>query len=78
MNEWIFTFGCGQALAGKCVRISGTYGEARQKMMEVFGDKWAFQYSLEEWEQMKNDPNRMWPMEEELDLQSLKEEKGND
>lgn len=74
MDEWIFTFGCGQPLAGKCVRISGSYGDARKKMCSVFGDKWAFQYSVEEWEKMKIDPNRKWPMEEELDLISLKEE----
>lgn len=73
MTEYIFTFGCGQPLAGKCVRISGSYGEAREKMCRIFGDKWAFQYSAEEWEKMKNDPHRTWPLEEEIELQSLKE-----
>lgn len=68
-KEWIFTFGCGQGdLAGKCIRISGEYGEARDKMFEMFGNKWAFQYSAEEWEKMRNDPKRTWPMEQEIHI----------
>ena len=70
-NEWIFTFGCGQKYAGKCVRIKGGFNEARQKMHNKFEDKWAFQYSADEWEKMKNDPNRMYPMEEEIDMEEL-------
>jgi hypothetical protein len=67
-EEWIFTFGCGQQHAGKCVRIKGTYGEARAKMFELFGAEWCFQYSAKEWDRMKNDPNRTYPMEEELEV----------
>lgn len=67
-EEWIFTFGYGQQHAGKCVRIKGTFGEARAKMFELFGEKWCFQYSAEEWDEMKNDPNRMYPMEEEMQI----------
>lgn len=73
MNEWIFTFGCGQPLAGKCVRILGTYAQAREKMCSVFGDKWAFQYSAEEWDKFKHDITKNWNMEEEISLDSLKE-----
>ena len=68
-NEWVFTFGAGHSFAGHCVRIKGTYDEARAKMCDAFGLKWAFQYSADEWERMRNDPNRMWPMEQELDLE---------
>lgn len=52
MNEkwWIFTFGCGQEHAGHYVRFYGTFGEARQKMFDHFGDKWAFQYPEEEFD----------------------------
>lgn len=46
---WIFTFGCGQEHAGFYVKFFGTYSEAREKMFEHFGDKWAFQYSEEQW-----------------------------
>lgn len=46
---WIFTFGCGQEHEGKYVKIWGTFGEAREKMFEKYGDKWAFQYTEKEW-----------------------------
>lgn len=65
---WIFTFGCGQEHAGKCVRIKGSFAEARAKMIERYGINWAFQYSTEEWEKYKNDPNRWWKMEEEIEV----------
>ena len=67
-NEWVFTFGIGQPLAGYCIRIAGTYGEARAKMWEQFGDRWAFQYGAEEWDEMKKNPNRIYPMEKEISL----------
>ena len=59
---WIFTFGCGSPKAGMATKIFGTYDEARQKMFEIYGDKWAFQYSEENWEEMKADRIRMYPM----------------
>ena len=68
MEEWIFTFGWGEPLRGRCVRIKGTYDEAREKMCSVFGTKWAFQYSAEEWDKWKVSPNRGWMLEEEIDL----------
>lgn len=46
---WIFTFGQGQEHAGCIVKIQGTRTSSREKMFEKYGDKWAFQYSLEEW-----------------------------
>ena len=63
---WYFTFGCGQPHAGHYVRIKGTQASSREKMWDIYGAKWAFQYSEEEWERLKNDPNRRWPMETEL------------
>ena len=66
-EEWIFTFGYGQPLEGKCVRIAGTYGEARQKMIKMFGTQWAFQYSAQEWDKWKEDPSRAWMMEKEIE-----------
>ena len=47
-KDWVFTFGIGQPLAGRFVVIHGTYGSARDRMVELFGDKWGFQYSSEE------------------------------
>jgi hypothetical protein len=64
---WIFTFGCGQEHAGRYVKIRGTFNQARQKMMDRYGEQWGFQYSEEKWEEMKNNPNRCWPMETELE-----------
>ena len=47
---WIFTFGCGQEHGGRFVKIYGSYSEARQKMFDRYGKKWAFQYSAKEWD----------------------------
>jgi hypothetical protein len=46
---WYFTFGCGQIHAGYYVRFFGTFAEARRKMFERYGDRWAFQYSQQDW-----------------------------
>lgn len=67
-REWVFTFGSGQPLAGYYVRFSGDFGEARRKMCEKFGNKWAFQYSASKWAEWEKDPNRAWMMEKELVL----------
>ena len=63
---WIFTFGSGMKHEGKYVKIRGTYGSAREKMVERYGTNWAFQYSEKEWNRMENDPQRYWPLETEL------------
>ena len=65
---WIFTFGGDQKHAGKYVKIRGTAVSARDKMFNKYGDKWGFQYSEEEWENMKNDPRRWWDLETELEV----------
>ena len=53
-DHWVFTFGYGHVhpetgakLDDHCVRFDGTYEEARAKMVERFGAKWAFQYASE-------------------------------
>ena len=71
MEEWIFTFGCGHKHCGKCVRIKGSYEEARKKMVSKFGMHWAFQYSADEWDGWKIDPNRNWQMEKEVDWSEI-------
>ena len=65
---WVFTFGCGQPHAGYYVKIRGTFAEAREKMVKKYGIKWAFQRSWEEWEKIVNDPDRWYPLEEELEV----------
>jgi len=37
-----------EELRNKFVCISGEFDEARMKMFKVYGSKWAFQYSEEE------------------------------
>ena len=66
MSEYIFTFGCGHLNEGKCVRVQGDYAEAREKMVDKYGLKWAFQYPAEEWDEWKKDPERAWFMEKEI------------
>lgn len=65
---WIFTFGYGQEHAGYYVKVYGTFGGARDKMFEKYGDKWAFQYSAVEWDELSKDKNPMWCMEKELEV----------
>lgn len=49
MERWIFTFGSGQQHAGHYVVMEGTWGEAREKMFEQYGEEWCMQYSEDEW-----------------------------
>ena len=49
-ESWVFTFGYGMLLQGCCVRINGNYYEARDKLMQVAGLNFAFQYPAEEWD----------------------------
>ena len=70
MEEWIFTFGDGPN-AGKCVRLKGDQDSTRIMMFHKVGDNWAFQYSVEEWEQMKKDPDLVDNLEKEVDFSEL-------
>lgn len=67
-RNWIFTFGNDHEFAGNYVKIFGTYEEARAEMFSRFGDKWAFQYSEEAWQEIVDNPDRKWPIEEEMML----------
>ena len=47
---YYFTFGFGQLNQGKFVKIEAeTYEKAREIMVSVFNDKWAFQYEEDDW-----------------------------
>lgn len=49
MKDYIFTFGYGTNLAGCFVRIPAESSEeARTKMFDHYGPRWAFQYDSEE------------------------------
>ena len=74
-STWYFTFGCGQKHAGYCQPIKApSYGSARAKMFEMYGAEWAFQYSEQEWNETKNNPNRWWELEKELAVVTVSEE----
>lgn len=67
MGKWYFTFGGKQPNEGMCQPIiAPSFGAARQKMFELHGERWAFQYGEDQWNSWKNDPTRYWPMESEL------------
>jgi len=48
-QNYYFTFMQKQeGLKNGYVKIYGTFGGAREKMVSLFGDKWAFQYTEEQ------------------------------
>lgn len=68
-NKWIFTFGSGQPNEGKYVVFHGTFGEARQKMFDLFGSRWAFQYSEEEWQKWVEECKKIgYPCETQMEV----------
>lgn len=67
-ETWIFTFGQGQEHAGHYVRIRGSYGSAREEMFRRYGDKWAFQYSEQEWQDWLDRKPPYIPAETELEV----------
>jgi len=50
LKKYYFTFGFGQ-VHENCFHVvtAKGYGEARDRMFEKFGKKWAFQYSEKQW-----------------------------
>ena len=65
--NWIFTFCADSPNGGRCVRLRGTYGNARLKMFELFGDKWAFQYREDAWKRNQKLYNYM--LETEISIE---------
>ena len=49
-ETWVFTFAWGSTKRKNYVRIPGDFDSARDKMMSVYGKKWAFQYTEKEFE----------------------------
>ena len=47
-ENWYFTFGVGQGNRMFYVRILGTRGSSRERMHELFGAVWSFQYTEKE------------------------------
>lgn len=52
MNEYFFTFGCGQEHGGRVQKIiASSCAKARELMFKHFGDAWCFQYTAEQWKE---------------------------
>lgn len=73
---FIFTFGeINPLFLQKHTRIvASSYGEARQNMFDVVGDKWCFQYPLENWlEWINSEGAKRFPKEEYISFDKIKE-----
>lgn len=69
-QKWVFTFGFGHEHVDKYVVFSGSYGEAREKMFEKFGSRWAFQYSEEEWQKWVEECKKTgYPVETQMEIE---------
>ena len=68
-KQWfVFTFGCGQPNEGMYVKVFGTYGEARRKMIDKYGREWSFQYTMQEWEDWTSNKPAWLPAETLLEV----------
>lgn len=48
VQDWYFTFGCGQPHENHYHVINGTWEEAREKMFHRFGNRWGMMYASAE------------------------------
>lgn len=56
MELHYFTFGLGHTFAGHCQPILAHNAQsALKKMFDTYGDKWAFHYTADQWEQLKQE-----------------------
>ncbi|MEV9639516.1 hypothetical protein ABZ756_02310 [Mammaliicoccus sciuri] len=56
MNKYLFTFGQGHPLFGRHQIIYASYPDtAEDKMFEIHGREWAFQYTQENWDMYKSE-----------------------
>jgi len=54
MEKHIFTFGSGQPMAGHYQEIHAESPEqARDRMISLYGNKWSFQYTDQQWEESR-------------------------
>ena len=56
MKTYYFTFGFGQKNEGYCQPVLAKSSKAaRNRMVDLYGDKWAFQYTEDEFKQYRLD-----------------------
>ena len=68
MKKYYFTFMGDDLLYHNKVQpiLAEDYGAARSLMFGRYGDKWAFQYTQEQWEEWEN--KRPWYYPKEIEL----------
>lgn len=67
MGKYYFTFGSDSPNKGRCqVFESSCELYARAKMFQLYGNKFCTSYDEDTWLNMKNNPNRKYPLEVEL------------
>ena len=66
-KTFIFTFCNNSPNGGHYVKIKGTFNSARQRMFDLFGSNWAFQYLEEEWEELIL--SSVYPIETEISIE---------
>lgn len=60
MEKYYFTFLMSDTPRCRCYHVEeGSYEEAREKMIQLYGTNWAFQYSEEEWKISKKQYERI-------------------
>jgi hypothetical protein len=57
-QNWYFSFGCGQVNHGHYIKLFGTRAETREKMFNIYEDKWSMQYSEIQWQNPSEDSIR--------------------
>ena len=72
MSKFYFTFGSSKDHAHPRMAlpiVADNYAIAREAMFKLYGDKWAFQYTAEQWECMKqrSRSEAFFDLESELD-----------
>lgn len=65
---YIFTFGWNQPHENHYVKIFGSYKDAREKMVQKYGNRWSMQYEGKKWEQWEKEESLHIPVENLLEV----------
>jgi hypothetical protein len=75
LRIWYFTFVNGQELQGYAFPIAARDEVvARREMFKLHGEKWAFCYCEDNWNAIKNDTERTYTLEQELQIHIVDKE----
>jgi len=59
-KTFYFTFGSAHMYPFGYIELKGTYSSTREEMFKHFGDKWAFQYSEDDWNEEGEPQNKTY------------------